>query len=297
MLALTTRMAETGNFATNLARFPGFADANGRVHPDYRTLAAHTGRMSVKWPAMQTFKRDDPRLRGCFVAEPGMVLVGCDFKAVEVRVAAALADEPRLIEVIRAGTDIHDNTARLMFGPGWTKPQRTLGKRATFGTIYGGGAPGLAKQTGVTVETARNVVQRFRRAYPRITAFGTAMANRDPVRNAARRRIPADPARTYANSNYAIQSTARDLLVESLYRLCALDGWHPYLWAIIHDEIVLQVPAEQAEDARRALHTAMTTSFRGVPIEADAKVIGSRWGGQVAEVVPLPTGSPLAAAA
>ncbi|WP_436528582.1 DNA polymerase [Actinoplanes sp. HUAS TT8] len=299
MLALTTRMAETGNFATNLARFPGFADTAGRVHPDYRTLAAHTGRMSVKWPAMQTFKKDDPRLRGCFVAEPGMVLVGSDFKAVEVRVAAGLAAEPRLIEVIRAGTDIHDNTARLMLGPGFTDAQRTLSKRATFGTIYGGGAPGLAKQTGVSVGTARDVVQRFKRAYPRITAFGAAMAERDPVRNAARRRIPADPARTYANSNYAIQSTARDLLVESLYRLCALDGWHPYLWAIIHDEIVLQVPADLAEDARRALQAAMTTSFRGVPIEADAKVIGPRWGGQLAEVVPLPvsTGSPYAAAA
>lgn len=297
MLALTTRMAETGNFAANLARFPHFADADGRVHPDYRTLAAHTGRMSVKWPAMQTFKKDDPRLRGCFVAEPGMVLVGCDFKAVEVRVAAALAAEPRLIEVIRAGTDIHDNTARLMFGPDWTKAQRTLGKRATFGTIYGGGAPGLAKQTGVSVEVARDVVQRFKRAYPRITAFAAAMAERDPVRNAARRRIPADPARTYANSNYAIQSTARDLLVESLYRLFALDGWHPHLWAIIHDEIVLQVPAELAEDARRALHTAMTTSFRGVPIEADPEIIGSRWGGQITDVIPLHPGNALAAAA
>jgi DNA polymerase-1 len=298
MLTLTTRMAETGNFATNLARFPGFADTAGRVHPDYRTLAAHTGRMSVKWPAMQTFKKDDPRLRGCFVAEPGMVLVGCDFKAVEVRVAAALANEPRLIEVIRAGTDIHDNTARLMFGPNWTKAQRTLGKRATFGTIYGGGAPGLAKQTGVSVEVARDVVQRFKRAYPRITAFGAAMAERDPVRNAARRRIPADPARTYANANYAIQSTARDLLVESLYRLCALEGWHPFLWAIIHDEIVLQVPTEAAEDARQALHTAMTTSFRGVPIEADSEIIGPRWGGQLADVVQLnPGGAALAAAA
>lgn len=297
MLTLTTRMAETGNFATNLARFPGFADTNGRVHPDYRTLTAHTGRMSVKWPAMQTFKKDDPRLRGCFVAEPGHVLVGCDFKAVEVRVAAALANEPRLIEVIRAGTDIHDNTARLMFGPNWTKAQRTLGKRATFGTIYGGGAPGLAKQTGVSVETARDVVQRFKRAYPKITAFGQAMAARDPVRNAARRRIPADPARTYANSNYAIQSTARDLLVEALYRLCALDGWHPHLWAIIHDEIVLQVPAEQAEDARQALQKAMTTSFRGVPIEADSEIIGPRWGGQVADVVQLSSGDNALAAA
>jgi len=278
MLTLTMELAETANFASNLARFPSFADAHGRVHPEYRTLAAHTGRMSVKWPAMQTFKKDDPRLRGCFIAEPGHVLVGADFAAVEVRVAAALAREDRLINAIRAGVKIHDNTARLMFGDGFTDPQRTLSKRATFGTIYGGGAPGLAKQTGVSVEVARDVVRRFRRAYPRITAFGAAMAEQDPVRNAARRRIPADPARTYANSNYAIQSTARDLLVEAVYRLCAVEGWHPHLWALIHDEIVLQVPADAAQHARRALQQAMTTEFRGVPIEAEAEIIGPRWG-------------------
>ncbi|MDG4790014.1 DNA polymerase [Micromonospora sp. WMMD1102] len=280
MLRACMDLATTSNFANNLKKIPGYADAYGRVHPDYKTLAAHTGRMSVKYPAMQTLKKNDPRLRGCFIAEPGHVLVGCDFANVELRLAAALSGDPEMVRVFREGQDVHNNTARMLFGPDFTKDQRRIAKALNFGTAYGGGAPGLAKQAGIPLEAARNAVARFRKAYPGITKFGRAMADRDPVRNAARRRIPADPGRAYANSNYSIQSTARDLLVESVYRLCVAEGYHPYLWALIHDEIVIQVPADHAEHARTALARSMTTTFRGVPITADAEIIGTRWGGK-----------------
>jgi len=277
MLRLCRDVAATSNFATNLRKIPRYADPAGRVHPDYKTLAAHTGRMSVKYPAMQTFKKNDPRLRGCFVADPGHVLVGCDFANVELRIAAALSGDREMVRVFRDGQDIHSNTARMLFGDSFTPEQRQIAKALNFGTAFGGGAPGLAQQAGITLDSARAAVTRFRRAYPGVAAFGKAMATHRTVRNAARRRIPADPARSYANSNYAIQSTARDLLVEALYRLCDA-GWHHTLWALIHDEIVLHVPAADADDARHALNQAMTTTFRGVPITADADIIGTRWG-------------------
>ena len=68
--------------------------------------------------------------------------------------AAALAKDPTLREVILSGADIHDATAALMYGEGFTDEQRTISKRATFGTIYGGGARALANQTGVSEDTA-----------------------------------------------------------------------------------------------------------------------------------------------
>lgn len=278
MLRLVKEFADTANFTNNLKKLPRYADTNGRVHPDYKTLAAHTGRMSVKYPAMQTFKKNDPRLRGCFIADPGHVLVGCDFANLELRIAAALAGETRMIDAFRQGQDIHSNTARLLFGDTFTKDQRRIAKALNFGTAFGGGAPGLAKQAGLPLDVAQAAVAKFRRAYPAIGAFGKAMAERNPVRNAARRRIPANLDRPYANSNYAIQSTARELLTEAVYRLCAVEGYHTALWALIHDEIVIQVPADDADDAKSALQRSMTTTFRGVPIAADADVIGTRWG-------------------
>ena len=143
-------MSKASNLIANLRGFLTAADPAGRVHPQVNTLRAKTARMSITNPALQTLKKHDPRLRRCFTADPGHVLISCDFSQVEIRVAAALAEDPTLREVILSGADIHDATAALMYGEGFTDEQRTISKRATFGTIYGGGARALASQTGVT---------------------------------------------------------------------------------------------------------------------------------------------------
>jgi DNA polymerase-1 len=271
-------MAATSNTIANLRAFLAAADANGRVHPSINTLRAKTGRMSVTAPALQTLKKHDPRLRHCFRADAGNVLVSCDFSQVEVRVAAALSRDPTLMRVIASGVDIHDATAQLMYGPSFTKEQRTISKRATFGTIYGGGARALASQTGVPVATARGVIERWRRTYPRVIAFGKDIAHAPVVVTGSGRRIPADPDRPYANGNYAIQSTSRDLLVAAVYELATRHNLHAQLWLFVHDELIVEVPQHQAEATCHLLTQAMTSSFRGVPIEAEAEILGTHWG-------------------
>jgi hypothetical protein len=196
---------------------------------------------------------------------------------VEIRVAPARADDPTLREVILSGTDIHDATARLMYGPGFTDEQRSISKRATFGTIYGGGARGLASQTGVTEDVARQVIARWRQTYPRVIAYGRKLADLAVVVTASGRCIPADPLRPYANGNYAVQSAARDLLLAAVYKLVTrhqVGG----LWLFVHDEVIVQAPAADAERVRDLLLDAMTTTFRGLPIKADAKILGPSWG-------------------
>lgn len=271
-------MAATSNTMSNLRSFLAAADGAGRVHPQINTLRARTGRMSITAPALQTLKKHDPRLRHCFRADPGHVLVACDFSQVEVRVAAALSRDRTLMDVIASGVDLHDATATLMYGPGFTKEQRTVSKRATFGTIYGGGAKALAAQTGVPVRVARGVIQRWQRTYPEVIRFGKDIANATTVITGSGRRIPADPDRPYANSNYAIQSTARDLLVAAVYELATAHGLAGSLWLFVHDEVIVQVPEQDAERVRDLLTSVMTTSFRGVPIAADAEILGTHWG-------------------
>ena len=270
-------MSKASNLIANLRGFLAAADPAGRVHPQVNTLRAKTARMSITNPALQTLKKHDPRLRRCFTADPGHVLISCDFSQVEIRVAAALAEDPTLKRVITSGTDIHDATAALMYGEGFTDEQRTISKRATFGTIYGGGARALASQTGVSEDTARQVIQRWRRTYPRVIAYGRRLAELAEVVTASGRRIPADPARPYANANYAVQSTARDLLLAAVYALVTryeVGG----LWLFVHDEIIVQAPEHDAERIRGLLERAMTSTFRGLPIVAEAKVLGPAWG-------------------
>jgi DNA polymerase-1 len=279
MLEDTYTLSQRSNLKANLGSFLKSADADGRVHPDIKTLQAHTGRMSVTNPALQTLKKSDPRLRSCFIADEGMALISCDFTNVEIRVAAALAQEPSLIRAIKDGEDIHSNTAALMFGPGFQPEQRALGKMATFLTTYGGGVRALMEQARIPEATAVDVITKFKAAYPKVRDYGYAMGNiTDVVVNDAQRHIPVDPNRTYANSNYMIQSLARDLLVEAAYRFVMEKGYADALYLLIHDELVVQVPIEQAERAAADLRDAMTTTYRGVPIEADVEVLGARWG-------------------
>ena len=89
-------MSKASNLIANLRGFLAAADPAGRVHPQVNTLRAKTARMSITNPALQTLKKHDPRLRRCFTADPGHVLISCDFSQVEVRVAAALAEDPTL---------------------------------------------------------------------------------------------------------------------------------------------------------------------------------------------------------
>lgn len=278
MLRATLVLSQRTNLKANLASFVASADENGRVHPDVKTLRAHTGRMSIKYPALQTLKKADPRLRSCFLADEGFVLISADFANVELRVAAALAQERAMIEVFEQGGDLHSATAELIFGPGFTPEDRAIGKMTNFLTAYGGGAKALSSQAKIDEDLARDVIVGFRKAYPNVAQFGWDMAEHDVVVNDARRHIPVDPDRRYANSNYAIQSVSRDLLVEALYRFVVEYDRPDALFLLVHDEIVVQAREDEAEQVAKELEAAMTTTFRGVPIVAEAEVLGSRWG-------------------
>ena len=121
------------------------------------------------------------------------------------------------------------------------------------------------------------MIQRWRRTYPQVIAYGKRLAALAEVVTASGRRIPADPARPYANANYAVQSTARDLLLAAVYTLVTryeVGG----LWLFVHDEIIVQAPEPDAERVRGLLERAMTSTFRGLPIMADAKILGPAWG-------------------
>ena len=286
------------NSLANLNNFLVYADEHDRIHPEINTLQAKTGRMSITRPALQTLKKTedeeteeaDMRLRACFVADDGHVLISADFKGIEVRVAAALSGEQLLIDAIKAGDDTHSVTASLMFGeeftsepeesPKWKK-LRKLGKICTFLTVYGGGVGALVAQTGVSREVAADVIDRFRRAYPKLRQYGYDMQRYDVVTTLSSRRIPADDGRRYANTNYSVQPTARDLLVAAHYRLVTETEYGDSVVLPIHDEFLLQVPVEKAEHALSELVRCMTMEFRGVPIEAEGEIHGKRWTGDV----------------
>jgi DNA polymerase I-like protein with 3'-5' exonuclease and polymerase domains len=256
---------------------------DGRIHPVLKTNGAtQTSRMSSTGPNMQNFSKKDWRTRGCFIPEPGHVLISADFSQVELRVVAALAGETKMIEAIKAGDDLHQLTADLIGQP------RPIGKMANFLTVYGGGGKALASQAGIERRLADEVVRSFKDGYEKITEYNEElMGYRSYIRTCTGRKLAVSTyngqPKTYANINFMVQSTSRDLLVDAWYRLATEYGRGEMVWYAVHDELVLMVPEHLAETVMAEVIGCMTFDFLGVPIEAAAHVLRdkqgvSRWG-------------------
>jgi DNA polymerase I-like protein with 3'-5' exonuclease and polymerase domains len=247
---------------------------DGRIHPVLvPNGATTTSRMSSAGPNMQNFSANT---RGMLIPDPGHVLVSFDLDQVELRVGAGLAREEKMIEVIHAGGDLHSLTAELINRP------RPVAKPTNFLIVYGGGAPALRDLTGLPLAECSSIIRDWRAAYPRIDALAKYLGlERDAVYTISGRRLPVTyrggEVRTWANINYAIQSAARELLVDAWMTLDAA-GYGHFLWYPIHDELVLQVPEARVAEVLEVGVKAMTFDFNGVPITAGGIVLRDREG-------------------
>ncbi|MYY03099.1 MULTISPECIES: DNA polymerase [unclassified Streptomyces] len=269
------KSAYADNFLTSL-------DRTGRIHPGIRTMQARTGRMSVTNPAVQTLPSGDWKIRRCFLAEPGERIISVDFQAVELRVLAALAGVARMKEAINAGRDLHSFTAELVFGPDFTPKHRKISKAIGFGVVYGGGAATIQRQTGAPLEEVKRAVAAYHRTYPEVRRAANrwqreAFSNGMVTTSVTGRRLPLDRDRTYAVTNYQVQSAARDCLGQALINMEAA-GLLSYLRLPVHDEIIASAPAAEAEEIGRAIGECMTFDLFGVPIESDPEIGGRSWG-------------------
>lgn len=278
------------------------ADGIPRIHPLLNPIGATTtARMSSSGPNIQNFSKKDPRMRGLFLPEPGYTFVTCDFAQIELRVVAALAREDVMIDVIKAGGDLHDLTVDLLANLG-VEITRDIAKMANFLIVYGGGPAALASQAGIPLEIAQQVVYGMREQYPSITMLSKYLGmETDAIRTISKRRLPvtrvkgsgerAGEIRSYANVNYAVQSAAREVLVDAWIRLEDGHGRPGVVWLPVHDELVLQVPDDEVDAVIADVEDSMRMEFRGVPVEADAIVLRDREGisrwmpGRLAETI------------
>jgi len=113
---------------------------DGKIHATALLDGTETGRLSYQRPNLQNWPRastvEGKMLRDCVAAPPGWVLVEIDQSQVEIRVAAALSQDPDMLEIINSGKDFHSATAELIYGPNFTDEQRTASKITNFSLIY-----------------------------------------------------------------------------------------------------------------------------------------------------------------
>lgn len=230
-------------------------DPDNFARASYLQLGAESGRMSCIKPNLQQIPRDDV-FRACVEAPEGWVLIDADFGQMELRLAAAVANDERMIQAFQDEEDLHTVTAEAL---GCT---RQIAKSANFGLLYGSGAKGLRDYAGsmgtlISLEEAQAIRQQWLDTYSGIREWqrqNAAVADstqgdkwaevRIPVTD-FRRFLPGDMNRLTVRCNTPIQGAGAAILK------CALGNLWPdlhaageeivKLCAVVHDEIILLV--------------------------------------------------------
>lgn len=262
--------------------FLDIRDDADRIHPFIGGLQARTARMSISRPPLQQLPSGDWKVRRALIADPGNLIIASDYSQVEMRVLAALCGDSKLTEAILSGTDLHDFTAREVFGPEFTKRHRKIAKGIGFGKVYGGGAATVSRQSGAPIDDVRAAMAKYDRTFPGIKRYAQRLQSRAQygkreVVTVSGRHLPLDRDRLYAATNYVVQSTARDLLAQAIVDIFDA-GLGDHLLLPVHDELVAQAPAADAEEIVQEIGRIMGSTFYGIPIVSDPEVYGPSWG-------------------
>ena len=265
---------------------------DGRIRASYWQLGADTGRMTCSDPNQQQIPRDE-QFRSAVVAPEGWIFVGADFSQMELRLAAAVAEDKNMIQAFKAGIDLHTATAEAL------SCDRQIAKSASFGLLYGSGAQGLrnyAAGSGVrmTLEESHAVRSAWLTEYSGISKWHrklSALSDRTsgmpelriPVTE-MRRYLPGDMNRLTVRANTPVQGSGAAILKCAMGTLWKhLEGSEEaLLCAAIHDELILQVKnePETVEKWKNLLKNAMESAeakwLGEIPAVADVKE-GQTW--------------------
>ena len=239
---------------------------DGFIRAGYMQLGADTGRMSCRNPNLQQVPRDKG-FRAAAEAPDGWSFVVCDFGQMELRLAAAISGDARMIRAFQDGEDLHTITAAAIYGEAVEdtaemKQRRQVAKSANFGLLFGSGAKGLRNYAGamgitMDIEEANAIRNTFRDTYAGITEWQLSNAAdadrthgdmhtavRIPV-SGLRRFLPGEYNRLTTRCNTPVQGAGAAVLKAALAslwtELCAAGEDVVRLAAVVHDEVVLLV--------------------------------------------------------
>lgn len=273
----------------------------GRVHTSFNQTVTATGRLSSSDPNLQNIPiRGDwgKRLRGAFIAEPGFKLLSADYSQIELRIAAHLAQDKKMIQIFKQGEDIHTSTAAFIFGIDPSKitlDQRRSAKEVNFGVLYGMGVWGLAERTGISRSEASDFIERYFKVFSGVAkwieqikastreqGFVTTLLGRKrslPEINSGMQQVRSAAERMAVN--LPIQGTAADLLKVAMVKVAKKlpEVSHKTRMILqVHDELVFEVPQKDVAKVAKLVKHEMEQAIKlSVPIVVDVKV-GDNWG-------------------
>jgi DNA polymerase-1 len=273
----------------------------GRVHASFNQTVTATGRLSSSNPNLQNIPIRTElgrKIRSAFIpAQKTDCILSADYSQVELRLLAHFSRDKALMEAFAADRDIHAFVASQIYGvpiEDVTSEMRSKCKAVNFGIIYGQGAFGLSRSVGMSMAEAKKFIDDYFARYSSIRAFMDGVIELARKTGYAetilhRRRKIQDLSSKNANKrsqaqrfavNTVIQGSAADLIKVAMVAIqgrIESEALPVKLILQIHDELVFELPAEQAETHGRWIGKEMSSAIKlDVPLKVDISY-GPTW--------------------
>ena len=258
-----------------------------RVHTSFSMVGASTGRLSSSEPNLQNIPirtQEGRQIRNAFIAKEGHQLISADYSQIELRLVAHVAREASMLEAFRNGVDIHAQTASDVFGVPLDEMDGETRRRAkaiNFGIIYGISAFGLARQLSIGRAEAGQYIGAYFEKFPGIQAYMDEAKqfakDNQFVKTLFGRKIHIQQisssngaVRAFAERqaiNAPIQGSAADIIKRAMIRLpdaLAAENLDAEMLLQVHDELIFEVPDEQAERAKDVIIKVMQSAHQPV---------------------------------
>jgi DNA polymerase-1 len=279
----------------------------GRLHTNFNQTVTATGRLSSTEPNLQNIpvrSRLGRQIRRAFVAERGYRLVSLDYSQIELRLAAHMSGDKKMIAAFRAGADIHTATAAEIHqvNPETVTPaMRREAKAINFGILYGQGPHGLAQTADIPYWRAKEFIEQYFIVYKDIKKFINQTIKQARAKGyvqtlfGRRRYLPeinssvaqVRKAAERMAINTPLQGTAADMIKVAMievahwldeFNINSLNKPRARMLLQVHDELLLEVKNDQTKEAIVKIKKIMERVIKlKVPVVVDVK-IGSNWG-------------------
>ena len=285
--------------STYIEALPKLMAADGRIHTTFNQDVTSTGRLSSTNPNLQNIPVRTElgrKIRQAFVPSDGKVFVGADYSQFELRLAAVLAGDEKLIEDFNSDVDIHAKTAAETYGISIdevSKSQRRAAKVINFGVLYGMSPHGLAAATGMSFTEAKKFIDHYFEVRKPIRQYldkiltqareqgfvETYFGRRRPTPDVKSSNFMVRSSAERAAMNMPIQGTEADLMKLAMIRLeDKLSGLADAILQV-HDSILVECKPEDVQKVGEIMKAEMEGVCPELPIKLKVDVgTGVNWG-------------------
>jgi DNA polymerase-1 len=286
--------------ATYTDALPPLIGPDGRIHSELNQTVTATGRLSSSSPNLQNIPIRTElgrRIRRAFVPEKGNVFVAADYSQLELRLLAHVTQDPQMLDAFQKGEDIHERTARLVFGAKTKeelKEKRRFAKIVNFAIAYAVEPFGLSQRVGISRKEAKQVIEDYYRTYAGVRRYMEEVPEQARETGLVRSiygRIRPVPAVNDRNANIRaraereainmpIQGTASDIVKIAMLKVdeaMRAAGLKARMVMQVHDELLVEAPKKEARQVAEILKRGMESAVvLDVPLVVEVGT-GENW--------------------